>query len=327
MQFRSFAFLLILVYATWLAGCSELPAATTAATTAPATTTVATTKTSDEDYCFKCHEVQEGTSVAFKNDIHYGNALSCADCHGGNPKINDMDRSKAPESGFRIRVERQDVPMFCAGCHSNSKFMALYDSKLPTNQVALYGRSVHGIALANGKTEAAECIDCHGIHDIREVSSPESPVNPRRINNTCVKCHTQEAALLRQNRAHSNRTNCVMCHGGGHTIPTATTALLTGTNQGCGRCHRGNSGQARTAAQIAQFLTGLENAGPQSKDALARARRAVHSFNLGAVQRAANTPATRSAADDRETRTVSVAARSPFVSVAVRAATKDNDVR
>jgi hypothetical protein len=306
MQFRSFVFPFVLVFATWLTGCGDLPTATTPATTntlstvtasAPTTPTTVTTQTGDEDYCFKCHEVQEGTSVAFKNDIHYRNTLSCADCHGGNSKINDMDRSKAPEAGFRIRVEHKDVPLFCAGCHSNAKFMVNYKAALPTNQFALYSRSVHGTQQAAGNVEAAQCVDCHGVHNIRAVNDPLSSANSRNVTNTCAKCHAETAALLRQNRTHNNRTNCVTCHGD-HDVQTATTALLTSPNQGCGKCHRGNTGPARTAAQIAQLLATLENAGPESKEALARARRAVHSFNVAAVQRAITTPATRAATNN-----------------------------
>lgn len=246
----------------------------------------------DDDFCFTCHETQEGTSKTFKNDVHYANTISCADCHGGDPKINDMNTSKAANKSFRLRVQRQDVPNFCAGCHSNAKFITKIKANEPTNQMALYERSVHGMAQAAGKTEAANCIDCHGIHNIRPINDATSPVNARNISTACVKCHADEGTMVRQNRTHANRTNCATCHTGGHDIQTATSALLTGPTRGCGACHRGNSRQAQTAAQMAQVLADLEKAGPNSKDALAAARKAVHSFNVGAMQRAiaANPP-------------------------------------
>jgi hypothetical protein len=239
------------------------------------------------DQCLKCHE-DEGAGKLFKNDIHNSKKISCADCHGGNSKVDDAKAAKAPQSGFRAKMARQEVPQFCAGCHSNGKFMTSYDANLPTNQIALYARSVHGKALAAGNTKAAECVDCHSVHDIRVPSDPQSPLSQRNINRTCVKCHADEANLLQGNRTHSNRTSCVACHTGGHSIPTATADLLTGAARGCGACHRGNSGPARTANQMAALLKSLEDAGPNSKDALAAARRAVHSFNVGAMQRAAN---------------------------------------
>jgi hypothetical protein len=47
------------------------------------------------------------------------------------------------------------------------------------------------------------------------------------------------------------------------------------------------------AEDMARVLTGLEAAGPDAKDALARARVAVHSLNFAAVKQAAEpVPAT-----------------------------------
>jgi hypothetical protein len=258
----------------------------------------------DDDFCFTCHQTQEGTSKTFKNDVHYTNTISCADCHGGDPKVNDMNQAKTAAKGFRLRVQRQDVPTFCAGCHSNAKFMTKFKANEPTNQIALYERSIHGMKFAAGNTKAAECIDCHGIHDIRPISDPNSPVNARNNSTVCVKCHADEANLLRQNRAHAGRTSCVSCHTGGHDIQKATTALLTGPQRGCGACHRGNSRQAQTANQMAQLLTNLENAGPASADALAAAAKAAHSFNTAAMQRAiaANPPKPAAASTQPTTR-------------------------
>ena len=39
-----------------------------------------------KDSCFECHSVMEGTSIVFKDDVHYEFGISCADCHGGDPK-------------------------------------------------------------------------------------------------------------------------------------------------------------------------------------------------------------------------------------------------
>ena len=56
------------------------------------------------------------------------------------------------------------------------------------------------------------------------------------------------------------------------------------------------SGGGKAAAEIAQCLAGLEAAGPGSSEALARARLAVHSFNLAAIKQAAEPPAPAPAA-------------------------------
>jgi hypothetical protein len=82
----------------------------------------------------------------------------------------------------------------------------------------------------------------------------------------------------------------VTCHAS-HATQAAGTAMLTGATSVCARCHRNaNSGPGRTGVQIAQVLASLEAAGPGSKDALERARAAVHTYNLAAVRRAAETP-------------------------------------
>jgi hypothetical protein len=56
----------------------------------------------------------------------------------------------------------------------------------------------------------------------------------------------------------------------------------------CVRCHKAGSDGAKTAAGIAQVLTRLETADPNAKEALARLRVAVHTFDMDAVQRAAD---------------------------------------
>ena len=268
----------------------------------------ATSASAADDFCFDCHGIQEGTSVPFKNDIHYKNTLSCADCHGGNAKVNDMDKSKLPEAGFRVRVKHQDVPLFCAGCHGNAKFMEKFNAKAIVNQYALYSRSVHGQKLAAGNTDSAQCIDCHGVHDTRAVADPESPANPKNIVETCAKCHPETAKVFK-GTPHDGKgsTTCLACHGS-HGIQPASTALLTGPDSACGKCHKPATDPGKAAAEIADILKGLENGGPGSKDALARARRAAHTVNVAAVKRAMEPPATKAADDGLPPKTLTASA-------------------
>jgi predicted CXXCH cytochrome family protein len=245
-----------------------------------------------EDYCFDCHSVQEGMSLIFKDDVHRTKGLSCADCHGGDPKINDMNLSKVPGTGFKLRAKRDEVPAYCGRCHSDTTFMAKYNPKPRVDQLALYTKGVHGKQLAAGKTESAECGDCHGVHDTRAVRDPLSSMSPRRNTETCAKCHTATAEAFRDSPhgrefVYDRRPGCVTCHAG-HATEPATTAMLTGNGNVCARCHRANSRGARAAAEIARLLTGLETAGPDSKKALARARQAAHSVSAAAVKRAAD---------------------------------------
>ena len=101
---------------------------------------------------------------------------------------------------------------------------------------------------------------------------------------------TAEAfADTRHGRLFTNqrRPGCTVCH--------SSHATEAGHH---GHAHRFNFGlralpsgrrpdHARLAEDMAQILTSLEAAGPGSKDALARARVAVHSLNLDAVKKAA----------------------------------------
>jgi hypothetical protein len=281
MTIRSIYLLLVGALALGLVGCKASSVAEPTVTASAGPTFAASV-----EQCSKCH--QDGPAKTFKDDVHYSKSISCKDCHDAKSKAADAKAAPAPRAGKEVKPARQDIAEFCGGCHSNAEFMAKYDAHLPTNQMALYAGSAHGKAQAAGNTQAAECVDCHGVHEIRVPSDPQSPVSRGNINATCVRCHGEEANLVRGSRQHANRTNCVMCHTGGHSIPTATTELLTGAAKGCGTCHRGNSRQARTATQMAAYLKSLEDGGAGSKEALAAARRAVHSFNLGAMQRAAS---------------------------------------
>ena len=250
-----------------------------------------------DDFCFGCHSVQEGMSLTLKNDIHYAKGLSCTDCHGGDRTINDMNRSKVPATGFRPRPTRQAMPDYCGRCHSDLIYMAKFDPKVPVSALVLYARGVHGKALAAGQTKSAECVDCHGVHNTRAVNDPLSPASPTKVSDTCAKCHKAVGDAFRDS-AHGHGFNdernpgCVTCHNNHDTAP-ATAVLLTGKDVGCTRCHKADSEDAKAGAEIAQVLATLEAAGPGAKDALARARVAVHTLDPEAVKRAAESPATR----------------------------------
>jgi predicted CXXCH cytochrome family protein len=171
------------------------------------------------------------------------------------------------------------------------------------DQLALYANSVHGKQLAAGQSKSAQCVDCHGVHDIRAVSDPLSPVNPRQVTKTCAKCHASEAEQFRASPharrfASARRPGCVACHAS-HAIEPAGIAMLTGKENVCARCHDAASAAGRAAAQIADLLASLEAAGPESRPALDRARRAVHTANFAAVKRAAEAtpPSSRPAAE------------------------------
>jgi predicted CXXCH cytochrome family protein len=244
-----------------------------------------------KDSCFECHLVMEGMSLKFTNDIHFSKKISCANCHGGDPSEIGQNIAMNASRGFKVRVTRQGIPEYCARCHSDAAFMGKYDPQLRTDQLAKYTNSVHGKLLAAGRKRAAECVDCHSVHNIRAVDDPLSTASPQNVSHTCAKCHASTAAAYADTRHGrlfntQRRPGCTVCHSGHDTQP-ATTAMLTGSTSVCARCHRAGTPPLRLAEDMAAILTGLETAGPDKKDALARARVAVHGMNLAAVKQAA----------------------------------------
>jgi predicted CXXCH cytochrome family protein len=166
--------------------------------------------------------------------------------------------------------------------------MGKYQPQIRVDQLAQYTNSVHGQRLAAGRKRAAECVDCHGVHNTRAISDPLSTASPQRVSQTCAKCHAATAEAFADSRHGKlfntpRRPGCTVCHSS-HAMKSATTAMLTGSTSVCAPCHRPDSKSARLAEEIAQFLTGLEAAGSGSKEALARARVAVHSMNLEALK-------------------------------------------
>ena len=244
-----------------------------------------------KDSCFDCHRVMEGMSLKFVNDIHFTNSISCANCHGGDPNESDQNISMNASRGFKVRVQRQGIPEYCGSCHTNASFMGKYKPQMQVDQLAQYKAGVHGKKLAAGTKRSAECVDCHGVHNIRAVDDPLSTVSPQNVSKTCAKCHdtTYDAFAGSQHGRlfHTQRLRgCVVCHAA-HDNEPATTAMLTGTTSVCARCHQPGTPPMQLAESMAQILTKLEAAGSGSKDALARARAAVHSLNLDAVKKAA----------------------------------------
>ena len=244
-----------------------------------------------KDSCFECHRVMEGTSRVFTNDIHFAKAISCATCHGGDPNESDQNIAMNASRGFKVRVTRQAIPEHCGRCHYDTNLMSQYGPQPPVDQVAGYPNGIHGKQLAAGRKRAAECVDCHGIHNIRAVSDPLSIVSPPRVSRTCAKCHASTAEAY-ANTKHgrlfttARSPGCTVCHAA-HATGPATTAMLTGSASVCLRCHQPGTAPAKLAEDMAQVITGLEAAGPDSKDALVRARVAVHSLDLAVVKKAA----------------------------------------
>ncbi|HVE84958.1 MAG TPA: cytochrome c3 family protein [Myxococcales bacterium] len=132
------------------------------------------------------------------SDVHFRKGLSCAGCHGGSP--DDARMSAAIAARWPKLEERKKsrawVVDFCGRCHSDPGFMRGFNPSLPTDQVAKYRESQHGVQLLQkGDSKAAQCVSCHGVHGIRDAKSPRSLVNAARVPETCGRCHADAAYM------------------------------------------------------------------------------------------------------------------------------------
>src|SRR5215472_15290070 len=81
------------------------------------------------DACLRCHanlDSDLGAPVAkFASDVHARAGFGCADCHGGDRNLDDMD-AMSPANGFVGHIQRTAIPKLCARCHSDAALMHKY---------------------------------------------------------------------------------------------------------------------------------------------------------------------------------------------------------
>lgn len=154
-----------------------------------------------ENSCLGCHieldDELKAPAEAWERDVHKRFGLSCSDCHGGNPKEEDIDLAK--DNTFKGVPSRQENPEFCGPCHSDSSYMRQFNPRIRIDQMELYKTSQHGQLLESGDTKAAVCSDCHGIHGILEATQPKSMVFPWNIPETCSTCHSDRGYMSKYN--------------------------------------------------------------------------------------------------------------------------------
>jgi len=206
--------------------------------------------------CVTCHqdfEDDDGPSHMFVRDIHSQKGLSCVDCHGGDPTLEDMDEVRDLAS-FRGVPDYLEVPEFCARCHSDAAYMHEHNPSLPVDQLAKYRTSLHGQRLFGDKdTKVANCISCHSVHEIGSGKMPHSTTHPANLPFTCGKCHSDAEhmagygiptnqlelyrgsvhgkALLEKNDLGAPA--CNDCHGNHGAAPPGVSSLAAV----CGTCH------------------------------------------------------------------------------------------
>lgn len=221
----------------------------------------------------------------------------CTDCHG----VHDL---RAP-SDSRSKVNPVNVADTCGRCHADASYMSGY--KIPTNQFAEYGKSVHHYALVvNGDLSAPTCTTCHGNHGA-------APPGFASVANVCSTCHVFQAQLFDSSPhkdafASVGLPGCVTCHSN-HDIAHPTDELIgTGDKSVCTHCHtEGDAGfvaAAKMKGQLEQLTVSIDDSDQilsraessgmevsqasldltQARDALIKARVTVHTFNAARVE-------------------------------------------
>lgn len=211
---------------------------------------------SGENRCITCHlelESDAGPAHDFAMDIHSHKGLGCQDCHGGNPRLDDMDQVKA-SAGWRGVPKHLDIPNFCARCHSDANYMHEHNPKLPIDQLEKYKTSIHGQRLyQKGDQKVATCVSCHTAHKIGDATMPHSTIYPPNIPATCGTCHsnaeymaeygiaTDQEKLYRASvhgiavfsKKDLSAPVCNDCHGNHGAAPPGASSL----SAVCGMCH------------------------------------------------------------------------------------------
>lgn len=211
--------------------------------------------------CAVCHsELEEEWSwpvEAFKEDVHAKAGLGCADCHGGDPTLDDPDLAMHRSKGFVGRPDAQAMPLFCDKCHGDPSYMKQYNPGLPVDQLVKYRTSVHGELNARGDTAVAHCASCHEPHRMKPSNDPSSSIYPINLPGTCGKCHANEEYMApygigsSQFEEYSNSVHgrallerhdlgapaCNDCHGNHAASPPLEAAIPNV----CGNCHAFNA--------------------------------------------------------------------------------------
>jgi predicted CXXCH cytochrome family protein len=222
----------------------------------------------------------------------------CTDCHG----VHDL---RAP-SDPRSTVHPTNIATTCSHCHANADYMKPYGIK--TDQFANYQQSVHHEAMmVRDDLSAPTCTTCHGNHGA-------TPPGVASVTNVCSSCHVFQAQLFKTSPhndafAVAGLPGCVTCHSS-HKISHPTDDMIgTGPKAVCIRCHTEGDGgfvQARAMQDQLEKLQsaiiasddilgrgerqGMEVSQPllqqaQARDALMKARVAVHAFRDKELER------------------------------------------
>lgn len=193
----------------------------------------------EDNGCVTCHRALDGDAqkavVQWETSIHKEEEVYCQDCHGGNPmESEDMDAAMYNARGFIGVPDRKDIPAFCAKCHADPTKMKRYN--LRTDQLALYGTSIHGEKLLKGDKNVAVCTSCHGQHDIKKINDPSSSVYHSNVPETCAKCHSDQK-LMSQYNIKANQYELYMAGYHGQILSGKIDGKNPSLVPTCATCH------------------------------------------------------------------------------------------
>jgi hypothetical protein len=221
----------------------------------------------------------------------------CASCH---PAHAIRPPSDPKSSVYPLRVAET-----CGRCHADAQYMAEY--KIPTDQLAKYTTSIHWKAMSvKGDLSAPTCNNCHGNHGA-------TPPGVGWVGNVCGQCHAVTADLFKKSVhakafADMGSPGCATCHQN-HAIQEPSDAMLgLGDTAVCSSCHGGDDKGGKSAGEMRALIDSLatefdkartilgraEQAGMEvsqaqfdlngAREALVKARTAVHAFHVAAVK-------------------------------------------
>jgi cytochrome c553 len=183
---------------------------------------------------------------------------TCVSCHSNHMIVKVKD-PRSPVYAMRI-------PETCGKCHSNAKYMAQYH--IPTDQLAKYKSSQHGIALLQkSDLNAPACNSCHGNHGA-------APPGAASVVAVCGNCHQTNEELYQKSAhkevfAQKKLSGCVVCHGN-HGIKAPSDDLVAFLPPSpCAQCHT-QDGSDKDAAAIVHIRGLLDSLEVGQKEALAR---------------------------------------------------------
>jgi hypothetical protein len=218
--------------------------------------------------CVDCHIALDDSRITppakiFPGDVHARAGLTCASCHGGDPKAEDQDVAHDPKKGFRGKPTALQIPSLCGDCHADAARMKQFNPALRTDQLSEYRTSGHGKKLVLGDATVATCASCHGAHGVLPVKDSRSPVYPIRVAQTCNRCHG-DGALMAAHRLPSDvyakytrsvhfeamtkkgdlsAPTCNSCHGNHGAAPPQVGSVANV----CGTCHTSFAEQFRAS--------------------------------------------------------------------------------